>query len=154
MKLGEALTLRKHLDNKVTELRNLLADCVTVQEGNEPAEKPETLMRELDECLNQLEHCIYSINVTNMRTTDENGKTMTKLLAERDILKKRIGVLNNTFRTVTSIETTRYSRTEIKTVVTIDQKNLRSQINRLSQQYRQLDTKIQAMNFTCDLAEL
>jgi len=111
-------------------------------------------MRELDECLNQLEHCIYSINVTNMRTTDENGKTMTKLLAERDILKKRIGVLNNTFREVTSIETTRYSRTEIKTIVTIDQKNLRSQINRLSQQYRQLDTKIQAMNFTCDLAEL
>ena len=45
MKLGEALTLRKHLDNKVTELRSLLADCVTVQEGNEPAEKPKSPLR-------------------------------------------------------------------------------------------------------------
>ena len=154
MKLGEALNLRKHLETKVVELKNLLADCVTVQEGNEPAEKPETLMRELDECLKQLEHCIYSINVTNMRITDEDGKTMTRLLAERDILNKRIGVLNHTFKTATGADRMRHCWTEIKTVVTIDQKNLRSQINRLSQQYRQLDTKIQAMNFTCDLAEL
>ena len=154
MKLGEALTLRKDLETKVLSLKRLLHDYATVQEGDKPAEKPETLMCELDECLNQLEHCIYSINVTNMRTTDEDGKTMTKLLAERDILKKRIDVLNNTLNTVTGATNARYSRTEIKTVVTLDPKALRSRINRLSQQYRQLDTKIQAMNFTCDLAEV
>ena len=38
-------------------------------------------------------------------------------------------------------------------VPTIDAKPLRKQLDQLSQQYRQLDMKIQALNFTHDLIE-
>ena len=151
MKLAEALSLRKDLNARIENLKELLSEYSQVQEGDEPAEKPETLISELNECLKQLEHYVYWINVTNMNVKDEDGKDMTRLLAERDVLKKRIEVLNYTFRHVTDSGSRRFSRNEIKTVVTIDMKALRSKISQLSQQYRQLDSKIQAMNYTYDL---
>ena len=152
MKLAEALSLRKDLETRVATLKTLLGEASKVQEGDEPAEKPESLMDELDGCLEKLEYYVYNINVTNMNIKDEDGKTMTKLLSERDTLRKRIDVLDYAFKTITGVGTfTRYTRNEIKRVVTIDQKTLRSRINQLSQQYRQLDMKIQVMNYTYDL---
>ena len=152
MKLAEALSLRKDLETRVATLKTLLGEASKVQEGDEPAEKPESLMDELDGCLEKLEYYVYNINVTNMNIKDEDGKTMTKLLSERDTLRKRIDVLDYAFKTITGA-LTRYSRNEIRNVVTIDQKTLRSKINQLSQQYRQLDMKIQELNFTNDLIE-
>ena len=150
MKLAEALSLRKDLETRVALLKTLLGDSSRVQEGDEPGETPESLMEELDGCLEKLEYYVYNINVTNMNVKDENGKTMTKLLSERDTLRKRIDVLDYAFKTITGA-LTRYSRNEVRHVVTIDQKTLRSKINQLSQQYRQLDMKIQTMNYTYDL---
>ena len=100
----------------------------------------------------KLERYIYDINVTNMQIVDEEGKTMTKLLAERDALKKHIDVLRHTFDQATEAPS-RYSRNEIKYVITIDAKSLREKLDQLSQQYRQLDMKIQMLNFSCDLVE-
>lgn len=150
MTLAEALSLRKELETQITTVRDLLMGCSMVQEGDVPTEEPETLMKELDGLLKQLKHYVYCINVTNMNITDEDGNTMTKLLAERDILKKRIEILNYTFKNITNNAKRSY-RTEIKNVVTIDMKAMRTNIRRLSQQYRQLDMKIQKMNYVCEL---
>ena len=153
MKLAEALSLRKDLETCISKIRKLLESTIRVQEGDTPAEDPTVLMTELDNCLEQLEHYIYCINVTNMSIKDDEGKTMTKLLAERDVLGKRIEVLCNTFNAATG-PVNRYTRNEIKYVAVIDIKPIRQQINKLNQQYRELDMKIQAMNFTNDLMEL
>jgi hypothetical protein len=64
-------------------LKERLDNSVRVQEGDEPAENPTELLTELDSCLGQLERLIYNINVTNMKVVNEDGKTMTKMLAER-----------------------------------------------------------------------
>lgn len=45
----------------------------------------------------------------------------------------------------------RYSSTEIKFVRCIDAKQLQDTINQLSKQYRELDTKLQGINWTIDL---
>ena len=152
MKLAEALSLRKDLEMRISKLKNLLETTVKVQEGDAPTENPEVLMKELDSCLGQLEHIIYAINITNIQIVTEDGITMTKLLAERDVLRKRIDVLRNTFDQLAG-PSNRYGRNEIKYVPTIDAKPLRKQLNQLSQQYRQLDMKIQTLNFTHDLIE-
>ena len=151
MKLAEALSLRKDLEMRISKLKKLLETTVKVQEGDVPTENPEVLMKELDSCLGQLEHIIYAINITNIQIV-EDGKTMTKLLAERDVLRKRIDVLRNTFDQLAG-PSNRYGRNEIKYVPTIDAKPLRKQLDQLSQQYRQLDMKIQTLNFTQDLIE-
>ena len=152
MKLAEALNGRKNLETRISQIRKLMVNTVKVQEGDSPIEDPEVLMSELSCCLEKLERYIYDINVTNMQIVDEDGKTMTRLLAERDVLKKHIDVLRHTFDQATEAPS-RYNRNEIKYVITIDAKSLRQQLDQLSQQYRQLDMKIQALNFSCDIVE-
>ena len=151
MKLAEALSLRKDLETRITKIKDRLENVVRVQEGDKPAEEPQELMSEVDRCLGQLEQLIYNINVTNMQIVADDGRNMTKLLAERDILKKRIDILRNTFNEATN-SGSRY-RNEIRYVTTIEVKPLRQQLDNYSQQYRQLDMKIQELNFTNDLVE-
>ena len=149
MKLAEALSLRKDLETRISKIKDRLENVVRVQEGDKPAEEPQELMDELENCLNQLELLIYNINITNMRIVTDDGRNMTKLLAERDILKKRIDILRNTFNEATN-SGSRY-RNEIRYVTIIKVKPLRQELDKFSQQYRQLDMKIQELNFTNDL---
>ena len=149
MKLAEALSIRKDLQTRISQLSARLASNVKVQEGDEPAEDPKELFKELDSCLKQLEEYIYRINLTNMRTMS-GEKTLTQLMAERDVLTKRVEVMQNVFNQASSTNE-RYSRTEIKFVTTIDIKALRKQIDKLSSQLRQLDIEIQSINFSTDL---
>ena len=151
MKLAEALSLRKDLETRISKIKDRLENVVRVQEGDKPAEEPQELMDELENCLNQLELLIYNINITNMRIVTDDGRNMTKLLAERDILKKRIDILRNTFNEATN-SGSRY-RNEIRYVTIIKVKPLRQELDKFSQQYRQLDMKILELNFTNDLIE-
>ena len=152
MKLAEALSLRKDLEKRISSLKNRLENVARVLEGEKPTENPEELMTELDICLEQLEQLVYSINRTNMKVVSEDGKTMTELLAERDVLNKRISILNNTFEHASG-SSNRYCRDEVRMTTTIDIKSLRQQLYKYSQQYRKLDMQIQALNFTNDLVE-
>lgn len=151
MKLAEALSLRKDLEIRISKIKDRLENVVRVQEGDKPAEEPQELMDELDSCLSQLELHIYNINVTNMSIVTDDARSMTKLLAERDILKKRIDILRNTFNEATN-SGSRY-RNEIRYVTTIEVKPLRQELDKLSQQYRLLDMKIQELNFINELVE-
>lgn len=152
MKLAEALSLRKDLEKRISGLKDRLENVARIQEGEEPSENPEELMTELDRCLEQLEQLIYTINVTNMKIVCEDGRTMTKLLSERDILNKRISILRNTFDHASG-SANRYCRSEVRMVATIDVKSLRQKLDKHSLQYRQLDMMIQMLNFTNDLIE-
>ena len=150
MKLAEALSIRKDLQTHINDLRTRLVNNVKIQEGDEPAEDPKDLLKELDSCLKQLEEYIYRINVTNMRTM-RGDKSLTQLMAERDVLTKRVSVLQEVFNQASSSSSERYSRSEIKYVTTVDVKALRKQIDKLSAQLRQLDIEIQSINFSTEL---
>lgn len=149
MKLAEALSLRKDLQARIEQLKVRLLNNIKVQEGEQPTEDPQELMAELNGCLDQLEKLIFRINATNMLTVHE-GKTITQLNAERDVLKMRVDLLRNVSNSASQLNN-RYSRTEIKTVATIEVKPLRKQIDKLSEALRQIDLKIQTLNFTTEL---
>lgn len=149
MKLAEALSIRKDLQTRISDLSSRLNNNVKIQEGDEPAEDPKDLLKELDSCLKQLEEYIYRINLTNMRTMS-GEKTLTQLMAERDVLTKRLSVMQGVFNQASSLGE-RYSRSEIKYVTTVDVKAMRKQIDKLSAQLRQLDIEIQSINFSTEL---
>lgn len=151
MKLAEALSLRKDLQARIEQLKVRLLNNIKVQEGEQPTEDPKELMSELNGCLDQLETLIFRINATNMQTVLD-GKTITQLNAERDVLKMRVEILRNLSNSASQLNN-RYSRTEIKTVATIEVKPLRKQIDKLSEALRLIDLKIQTLNFTTDLVE-
>ena len=149
MKLAEALSIRKDLQTRVDQLKARILNNVRIQEGEKPAEDPVELLKELDSCLNQLRELIYRINLTNMNTNCD-GKPVTQLMAERDVLLKRVQVLRDVFNQA-STTTERYSRSESKYVTTIDVKAMAKQLDKLATQLRELDVKIQSVNFTTEL---
>lgn len=151
MKLAEALAIRKDTQKKIEQLRARLLNNVRVQEGDEPSESPAELLAELDGCLMRLQTLVYQINKTNMNTMD-GGRTLTYLMAEKDVLALRIAALRDVFNKASESQD-RYSRSEIRLVTTVDIKALGRQIDDYSRQLRQLDIRIQALNFSTELME-
>ena len=113
MKLAEALSIRKDLQKRVQQLGQRIQNNVKVQEGDEPSELPEELMKELDSCLKQLEELVWRINTTNMKTKNAEGKTVTQLMAQKEVLTLRINTLRNIFNQA-SCGQDRYSRSGYK----------------------------------------
>ena len=150
MKLAEALSIRKDLQKRIEQLGQRIQYNVKVQEGDEPSEQPDELMKELDNCLVQLEDLVWRINTTNMQTKNAEGRTVTQLMAQKEVLTMRINMLRNIFDKA-SKGLDRYSRSEIKMVTVIDVKSLGKLVNDYSSQLRKLDIEIQALNFTTEL---
>lgn len=151
MKLAEALNLRADLQKTVEQLKSRLIDNVKVQEGDVPAEQPSALFAELDNIMPQLETLIVKINLTNTQTKIDD-KTMTQLLAEKDVLQKKLDIYRSAYSRAI-IRNERYSRNEIRFVSTIDGESLQKNINTMSKQYRELDLKIQQANWTTELMD-
>lgn len=148
MKLAEALSIRADLQIRIEQLKSRLKDSSKVQEGDEPAEDMEALYKELDDCLAQLEDLIFRINLTNMQTVHE-GESLTRMIARKDALKLRLNVMGDVMKHV--IENDRYGRMEIKYVRTIDVGELRKSMDSYSKQLRNLDLKLQSLNWSVDL---
>lgn len=151
MKLAEALILRADLQKRIEQLKNRLKNNVMVQEGDEPSEDPEILLKEFEDCQFELTDIIKRINKTNNETMFNEKWTLADALAERDGLWEKRLVLSHVAE-VASIKQDRYSRTEIKYISTVNVKELQKEIDKLSKEYREFDTKIQGLNWTIDLS--
>ena len=149
MKLAEALNQRADLQKRSAQLRDRLSNNVKVQEGDQPAEKPEDLFKELEGSLKQLKDLIVSINRTNQETIWE-GKTLTGMIAEKDVLSLHISTLRSTLDAA-NVRSDRYSRNEIKFIRTIDVNELQKKVDDLSRDLRELDSKLQQANWMTDL---
>lgn len=152
MKLAEALILRSDLQKKIQELRFRLRNVIKIQEGEEAAENPADLFRELNGVLEQFESLVQRINKTNSQTEYAEGMTITDALARREKLQLKRSVLSDVMDTA-SIRYDRTSRTEIKFITTVDISALQKQIDELAKEHRKLDTRIQELNWTTELIE-
>ena len=151
MRLAEALNLRADLQKYVEQLRSRLTDNVKVQEGDQPAEQPTILFTELNNVLPQLESLIVRINLTNTQVKI-GDKTMTELLAAKDILRKKIEIYRSAYSKAI-IRNERYSRSEVRFVSAIDAESLQKKIDTMSKEYRELDMKIQQANWSTELTD-
>ena len=151
MKLAEALSIRKDLQKRIQQLEQRIKSNVKVQEDDEPLEDPNELMKELNSCLVQLEELIGRINLTNINTKNAEGLSITQLIAKKDTLTLRIGILRNIYSEATNLFN-RYSSSEIRQECVIDVKQLSKQIDDYSARLRKTDMEIQGLNFLTELA--
>jgi len=149
MKLAEALNQRADLQKRIAQLRERLSNNVKVQEGDQPAENPDDLFKELEGSLKQLKDLIVSINRTNQETVWE-GKTLTEMIAEKDVLSMHLGALRATLEAA-NVRSDRFSRNEIKFVRTVDVNALQKKVDDLSKELRELDSKLQQANWMTDM---
>lgn len=151
MKLAEALILRADIQKRIEQLKSRLAYNAKVQEGENPSEEPKALLAELDALTNELERLIVRINLTNC-TAKVDGKSLTELIAKRDVLTLKAGALR-TFAQASAQKVDVYSRSEIKILSTVDVAALQKQVDELARQIRQLDTTLQSANWQTDLID-
>ena len=149
MKLAEALNQRADLQKRIAQLKERLSNNVKVQEGDQPAENPEDLFSELSNSLKELETMIVRINKTNQET-HWNGKTLTEMIAAKDVLSMRLSTLRSVLDAA-NVRSDRYSRNEIKFVRTIDVNLLQKRVDDLSRDLRELDSRLQQANWMTDL---
>ena len=151
MKLAKALILRADLQKRIDQLRVRLNNNAKVQENDEPSEKPEELLNELDSNINQLKVLIKQINKTNCVTVS-NGQTLADLIAERDTLTLKSNVLRG-FLNIAGQKVNLYSTTEIKIMSTVDVPALQKELDLLSKKIRETDTELQQANWLTELIE-
>ena len=149
MKLAEALNQRADLQKRIAQLRERLSNNVKVQEGDQPAEKPEDLFAELERSLKELETLIVRINRTNQETVWE-GHTLTEMIAAKDMLSLHLSSLRAVLEAA-NVRSDRFSRNEIKFVRTIDVNELQKKVDDLSRDLRELDSRLQQANWMTDL---
>ena len=149
MKLAEALIERSDLQTRIDAMQQRLLNNARVQDGETPAEDPLALMRELDAMSARVEELIRRINLTNAET-EIDGTSITAMIAHRDCLTKKAGILRNFLAAASSL-TQRASRTEIVIRSTVSVADLQKQVDELSREIRVTDTKIQAANWTTEL---
>lgn len=150
MKLAEALSIRSDLQQRLYQLDTRLANNSKVQEGEEPSESPGSLLSELDSMTTQLEELIWRINQTNGVTTAPDGRTLTQLIARRDVLTRKAEMLRS-FLDSASSTVSRHSASEIRVVSTVDVRELRRTVDSVSEEVRRIDMTIQELNWTTEL---
>lgn len=152
MKLAEALVRRADSQKKIAQLRQRLERVVKVQEGETPAEDPAALIAELEQTLAEQTLWVRRINKTNASTPFNAELSISDALAERDRLMQHRKLLADLLEQA-SIKQDRFSRSEVRFERTVDIVQLQVRVDALSKAYREMDFRIQEMNWTTDLIE-
>ena len=151
MKLAEALIQRVDVQKRLRETEKRLERIAVAQEGDTPAEDPQDLLRQLSHLYDELESLICRINRTNC-VVEEEGTSLADMLAQRDLLQKK----QSTWRDIAQAGTVtlaRHSSREVRFVSTIPVAELQRQADGYAQNYRELDMRIQRLNWTSDLRD-
>lgn len=150
MKLAEALLLRVDLQKRLRMIESRLVKNARTQGDEPPSEHPVDLLAEFDECNSQWEELIKRINKTNSFTEIEPGISIADMITHRDTIKQKLNALYKLSENAT-IELNRYSRSEIVQRSSMRVTEIQGLINEQSKRYREIDTKLQAQNWSIDL---
>lgn len=152
MKLAEALLLRSDQQKKLASLKQRINANVLVQDGDEPSEDPNELLKQVFALTQESQKLVYAIHKTNALTKLSDGRSLLALLTLRDELVECHKVLTAAISS-SSREPDRYSTREIKWHKVIPVSSLQKQADDISVKLRDLNVLIQASNWKIDLLE-
>ncbi len=149
MKLAEALLLRGDLQKKIEHLEHRIRPVLIIQEGKQPQEDPVKLLAQLRKAVQDFEDIVVRINKTNNKTIIENQGPLMNALAKRDALKLLSEKLR-TIRQAAQIQNLNYTN---NMKATIDIHNLQIEIDQTGRAFREIDSKIQEINWLTELED-
>jgi hypothetical protein len=150
MKLAEALAERSDCQNRIEEMKKRLNRSARVQEGDQAAEDATELLAETDRIFARLLELVSAINRTNSKTAFDDDRTISDAIAERDVIGKSRDFLGG-IAEAASTRQDRFSRSEVRFVATVSVGKLRTEIDQLAKRYRELDTRLQELNWKTEL---
>lgn len=99
-----------------------------------------------------MERLIRNINRTNCITVIDDF-SLVDMIAKRDALALKNSILRD-FVNSASEKFERYSSSEIKIKSTIKVSEMQKEVDRISKEMRELDVRIQGLNWTTELVEV
>ena len=148
MKLAEGLLLRADLMKKIEHLQNRIRPVLIVSDNKTPQEDPIKLLAQLRKAIQDLEAIIIRINRTNNETQIEGEGPLMEALAKRDSLK----LLSEKLRIIresAQLNNMAYNNQK----ATVDIKDLQIEIDQTGRAFREIDSKIQEINWLTELKE-
>ncbi len=159
MKLAEALLLRSEHQKKLEELEARIQANLKVQEGDELQEDPEALLQAamaeqeaLCALVRRINRTNHALHLEGNMTHLEGNMTLSDALAERDMLRGKRALLARVAESARNRDY-RLTHSEVKMRLMVDQGKLQKEIDALSKQFRELDTRIQGINWTSELLD-
>jgi len=131
MKLAEALLLRSDQQKKLASLKQRINANVLVQDGDEPSEDPNELLKQVFSLTQESQKLVYAIHQTNALAKLTDGRSLLALLTQRDELVERHKILTSAISN-TQREPDRYSTREIKWHKVIPVSSLQKQSDDIS----------------------
>ncbi|HLV92672.1 MAG TPA: DIP1984 family protein [Aequorivita sp.] len=148
MKLAEGLLLRADLMKKIEHLQNRIRPVLIVSDDKLPQEDPEELLAQLRKAVQNLEDIVVRINKTNNETIVEGEGLLMEALAKRDSLKMLSEKLRN-IRYAAQINNS--GENNLKTTISINK--LQIEMDQTGRAFREIDSKIQEINWLTELKE-
>lgn len=150
MLLAEALAQRAEAQDRLNKVTERLHVVARIQEGDRPDEDPNALISEADGLMSQIEQLVRRINATNASTAFDEEHTLTDAIAIRDSLLRQRRFYTQ-LADASATRQDRYSRSEIRYVSTLDVASLRARADDAAKKFRQIDTRIQQLNWNTEL---
>ncbi|EGV42534.1 septicolysin [Bizionia argentinensis JUB59] len=148
MKLAEALLLRSDLMKKIEHIQNRIRPVLIVSDDKKPQEDPAKLLAQLRTAIQDLESLVIRINKTNNENNIKGEGSLMEALAKRDSLKMLSEKLRN-IRYAAQINNS--GDANLKT--TIDIKKLQTEMDQTGRAFREIDSKIQELNWLTELKD-
>lgn len=149
MILAEALMERADLQKEIHRLTERLNNNARVEVGAEPVENPQPLIDELKRLHDKYGKLVERINRTNYETMVD-GVRLDDLILERNLAMK----LNHHLQSFVNEATRVVERWDSNHAVmrpSVDVAPIRKEIGAASQKIRQMDIRIQKINWTTEL---
>ncbi|HEV2134634.1 MAG TPA: DIP1984 family protein [Terracidiphilus sp.] len=150
MKLAEALAERSDCQIRIEEMKKRLIHSARVQEGDQPAEDSTELLAETERTFVRMLELVSAINRTNSKTEFDNKRSISDAIAEREVVGKRRDFLAG-IADAASTRQDRYSKSEVRFVATVSVGKLQTEVDQLAKRYRELDTRLQELNWKTEL---
>jgi hypothetical protein len=151
LKLAEALAERSDCQNRLEDLKKRMVRSARVQEGEQPAEDSAELLKEAERLFARLLELVSAINRTNAKTSFDKEGSISDAIAKRDVVAKKRDFLSSV-ADAASTRQDRYSKSEVKFVATLSIAQLQKQADQLSKEFREIDTRLQELNWQTELA--
>lgn len=152
MKLAEALLLRAEYQTRLAETEIRILNNLKIQEGEEPDEDPNVLIKKAMELNVKLCELVTAINRANNTTVLPGGQTIAEALARREMLNRRRALIIRIIEKAAQRDY-RLTRSEIKMLTTVKIAALQAEADALAKQFREIDTQIQAQNWLTDMVD-
>src|SRR5262245_2825977 len=150
MKLAEALLLRSDIQKKLASLHARAQKYAVVQDGEQPAEDPNDLLRQIDAITEELARLVFRINQANLTHPIRTGQPLTEALSRRDALALKHSALQGVVEACTK-PPERYGVKEIRWVRTVDAAALQKRVDDLARDIRELNAAIQEAGWQVEL---